>query len=392
MSLLGSIFGDESKDKKNKGDLSSLFLKKDELPDRPNYEPVSTTNSKRKLNEDVTGEVESKKKKKNRRKDKSEIQASETIDTKIDKEKTKELDGNEEVQSEENDKNKDRTIFVGNLPLATTTRKSLCALFKDCGPVASTRIRSIPVKGVKLPQERAGDQNLMRKVCANTNQVDESLKDTVTGYVVFKNIESVEKALKMNNKKIRGRRIRVDRASPTIDPSRSVFIGNLPYGAEESSLQDHFVKGCALDIGDVIGVRIIRDKESHQCKGFGYVLFREKSMIPAALKLHQTVYMKKPLRVLVCGRRLKGKKGERTDANRTKTQEKEKVTVGAFRRLISKQQKEASEINKRKRGQKKAVAKKGTGLSKRAALEKKVDKRVKKLQKRASKGMGKAKR
>lgn len=386
MSLLGSIFGDESKSKKYKGELSSLFQKKDELPERPNYEPVSTVNSKRKLNEEdfPTKGLESKKKKKSRKKDKSETHDVENDDEKIGQDKTEEADGKEDIQS------KDRTIFVGNLPIATTTRKSLSALFKDCGPIASTRIRSIPVKGVKLPQERAGDQNLMRKVCANTNQVDETLKDTVTGYVVFKNIESVDKALEMNNKKVGGRRIRVDRASPTIDPSRSVFIGNLPYGAEESSLQDHFVKGCALNIGDIIGVRIIRDKETHQCKGFGYVLFREKNMIPAALKLHDTVYMKKSLRVLVCGKRLKGKKGEQTNANMMKSQDR--VTVGAFRRLLSKQQKEASEINRRKRGQKKSVTKKGTGLSKRAALEKKVDKRVKKLHKRVSKGMGKAKR
>ncbi|CAJ1953318.1 unnamed protein product [Cylindrotheca closterium] len=391
MSLLGSIFGDDSKSKKDKGELSNLFQNKAELPDRPNHEPVSTINAKRKLNDGV--EPESKRKRKPRKKDKDQIEGTDGDGETTEKDGTKAADGKEEMEDEETEKNKDRTIFVGNLPLATTTRKSLSALFKDCGPIASTRIRSIPVKGIKLPQERAGDQNLMRKVCANTNQVDETLKDTVTGYVVFKTIESVEKALEINNKKIGGRRIRVDRASPTIDPSRSVFIGNLPYGAEESSLQDHFVKGCALDMGDVVAARIIRDKDTHQCKGFGYVLFREKNMIPAALKLHDTVYMKKQLRVLVCGKRLKGRKGEPTIANKKKAEEKEKVTVGAFRRLLSKQQKEASEINKRKRGQKKAgVVNKGTGVSKRAALEKKVDKRVKKLQKRASKGMGKAKR
>ncbi|KAL3939202.1 MAG: hypothetical protein SGBAC_006039 [Bacillariaceae sp.] len=386
MSLLGSIFGDDSKPKKGKAEISNLFQNKAELPDRPNHELVSTINSKRKSSDGM--EPESKKRRKPRKKDKNQIEGTEN--TKNDD--TKAADTKEEVETEETEKNKDRTIFVGNLPLATTTRKSLSALFKDCGPIASTRIRSIPVKGIKLPHERAGDQNLMRKVCANTNQVDESLKDTVTGYVVFKNIESVEKALEKNNRKMGGQHIRVDRASPTIDPSRSVFIGNLPYGAEESSLQNHFVKGCALNLGDVVGARIIRDKETHQCKGFGYVLFREKNMIPTALKLHDTVYMKKKLRVLVCGKRLKGRKGEPSKSEKKKSEEMEKVTVGAFRRLISKQQKEASETNRRKRGQKKSVAKKGTGLSKRAALEKKVDQRVKKLQKRASKGMGKTKR
>lgn len=386
MSLLGSIFGDESKQKKNKEGLSGLFQNKTELPDRPNHELVSTINSKRKQEETKTPTT-SKKKRKELKKDKNQTDSKNETKQKDD---TSTTFGNKNIDNEGHEKNQDRTIFVGNLALATT-RKQLTTLFKDCGPIASTRIRSVPVKGIKLPRERAGDQNLMKKVCVNTNQVDETLKDSVSGYVVFKEIEAVERALEMNNTKFGGRRIRVDRSSPTIDPSRSVFCGNLPYGAEESTLQDHFVKGCALNLGDIVGVRIIRDRDSHQCKGFGYVLFKEKSMIPAALKLHHTIYMKKQLRVLVCGKRLKGKRGDSSEAKKTKVQEKAKVTVGAFRRLLSKQQKEAAEVNKRKRGQKKSVVKKGTALSKRAALEKKVDQRVKKLQKRASKGMGKAK-
>jgi nucleolar protein 12 len=217
------------------------------------------------------------------------------------------------------------------------------------------------------------------------------MKSTVSGYVVFKDKESVEKALKKNNIKVGGLRIRVDKASPTVDPARSIFVGNLPYGAEESTLQMHFLKGCALDVGDVLGARVVRDKETHQCKGFGYVLFKEKNMIPTALKLHSSTYMKKQIRVQVCGKRFKGKKGENIPKYK-QIQEKEKVTVGAFRRILSKQQKETAEVNKRKRGQKKSVAKKSSGISKRAALDKKVDKRVKKLQKRMTKGMGKTRR
>eukprot|EP00980_Cylindrotheca_fusiformis_P024198 scaffold11634_cov109-Cylindrotheca_fusiformis.AAC.1 len=377
MSLLGSIFGGDSEEKK--GNLSNLFQKGSELPERPRHEPISKTTAKRKAKEEEP--------QKKRRKERKIVRNDDNATAE------KESNGTEEssnVKHEETDE--DRTIFVGNLPLTTTTRKSLASLFKDCGPVASTRIRCLPVKGVKLPPERAGDQNLMKKVCANTNQVDEDMKSTVSGYVVFKNIESVEKALQKNNSKVGGCCIRVDKASPTVDPERSVFCGNLPYGTEESSLQNHFVKGCALDVDDVVGVRIIRDKETHQCKGFGYVLFREKHMIPTALKLHNSTYMKKQIRVLVCGKRFKGKKGEANEPKYKPKDGEERVTVGAFRRLLSKQQKEAEQFNKRKRGPKKTVVKKASGLSKRAALDKKVDKRVKKLEKRASKGMGKTRR
>ena len=120
-------------------------------------------------------------------------------------------------------------------------------------------------------------------------------------------------------------------------------------------------------------------------------------MVPTALKLHESIYMNKPIRVMVCGKRFKGKKGQQ-DSFKPKykaSQPEEKVTVGAFRRIIAKQQQEALQNNKRKRGdKKKANATKAAagGLSRRAAIEKKVDKKVKKLQKRITKGMGKAKR
>jgi nucleolar protein 12 len=217
----------------------------------------------------------------------------------------------------------------------------------------------------------------MRKVSANTHQIDDSLKDTVTGYVVFRNIDSVPKAIEKNNTMVDGFRIRVDKSTPTVEPSRSVFCGNLPYGAEETSLQEHFVKGCDFDAADVEGVRIVRDKETFQCKGFGYVLLREKSLVATALKLHSSTYMGKQLRVLVCGKRFKNRKGEPAKPRYASPAEKEKISVGAFRRVVAKQQAEAAKMNKRKRGEKKkTVVAKKSGLSKRATVEKKVDQKV----------------
>jgi nucleolar protein 12 len=411
MSLLGSIFGREDnqkveKTKSKKGqkikipdDSTDLFAKSAQLPERPSHEPAPPRKEKRKQ------EVEEPPKKRRKPRKTPDELAEETKqkDEEQAESSTEKLDDG----GDDEDDVEARTIFVGNVPLQGASRKSLAALFKDCGAIESARIRSVPVKGIKLPPQRAGDQNLMKKVCVNTNQLDyeNSMKETVMGYVVFKNEESVSKALELNNVLIvEGRRIRVDRASPSVEPSRSVFIGNLPYAADEMTLQDHFLKGCAFEVGDVEGVRIIRDKETYQCKGFGYILLKEKSMIPTALKLHDSVYMKKKIRVLVCGKRFKNKKGlvaaskvTRTpDVTGTATAPKETVTVGAFRRILAKQSKDVAKITKRKRGEKKktSVAKKGgpPGVSKRAVLEKKVEKRVKKIQKRISKGMGKTRR
>jgi nucleolar protein 12 len=405
MSLLGSIFGAgdgkpaDKKSKKQKSrqsdetpGLTGLFAESSELPERPKHVP-QPRKEKRKERE---GDEPPKKQRKPRKEKPTEDST------------TNEESKKEEGTPSKEDEAEARTIFVGNLPLEGTNRKSLAALFKDCGAIASTRIRSVPVMGIKLPPQRAGDQKLMKKVCVNTKLVDYegSAKDSVQGYVVFQKEESVAKALELNNTLVvGGRRIRVDRASPSVEPSRSVFCGNLPYGADEMTLQDHFIKGCDFDIGDVEGVRIIRDKETFQCKGFGYVLLKEKSMVPNALKMHETTYMKKELRVLVCGKRFKNKKGVKPPLKRytapaevkgTAAAPREVVTVGAFRRMLGKQSQEASAFNKRKRGEKKKdpVAKKGgsVGVSKRAALDKKVEKRVKKIQKRITKGMGKTRR
>lgn len=444
MSLLGSIFGSDAGASRANSKSQLLFDKSEELPDRPQHKPITKIKRQEK---NPAGQDEGRQKKtipsndaedseqpvddanrKDRKKRKTNRNGNDKDDSDATsaKKKRKEpppgsknsstkdgggddkKDETEEAHSSgeqlpgdgQNIGEEERTIFVGNLPLATTTRKSLTALFKDCGPVASARIRSVPVKGVKLPQDRAGDQRFMKKVCVNTNQVDDSLKNTVQGYVVFKDVESVDKALAKNSSMVvDGMRLRIDRATPTVDASRSVFVGNLPYGAEEATLQQHFVKGCDMETGDVQGVRIVRDKETFQCKGFGYILLREKSMVPAALKLTGSSYMHKPLRVMVCGKRFKGKQGDRSASNKPKNSSSaengEKVTVGAFRRIIAKQQKDSVQTNKRKRGEKKkgtATKAAAGGGSKRAALEKKVDKRVKKLEKRVSKGMGKTRR
>lgn len=421
MSLLGSIFGGGT-DKASKGkgqkkvevssSLTGLFAQSSKLPETPKHVP-KPRKEKRKEPEKVMKEDDTPTKRRKPRKQPNDATMSKDDSKNKDVDKNDAIDDEKIKDTKENENNDDdaeaRTIFVGNLPLQGTTRKSLAALFKDCGVIESSRIRSVPVKGIKLPPHQAGDQNLMKKVCVNTKQVDyeNAVKDTVQGYVVFKEEDSVAKALELNNKLVvSGRRIRVDRASPSVEPSRSVFCGNLPYGADEETLQDHFVKGCDFDDGDVEGVRIIRDKETYRCKGFGYVLLKEKSLVPTALKLHESIYMKKPIRVLVCGKRFKNKKGNDDGASKkriipteitgTVSAPKEEVTVGAFRRILAKQSKEASTINKRKRGEKKktSVAKKGgpVGVSKRAVLEKKVDKRVKKIQKRISKGMGKTRK
>lgn len=102
-------------------------------------------------------------------------------------------------------------------------------------------------------------------------------KKTAQGYVVFEEIESVEKALEMNNTAVPGSNdllLRVDRAKPTHDASRSVFVGGLPYKTDEISLREHFKNGCGFENDVIENVRIVRDSETAQCKGMCEMSFR----------------------------------------------------------------------------------------------------------------------
>ena len=170
MSLLGSIFGAKD-DSKEEVSASNLFDKSKSLPDRPQHKALPPLPPRKQ--EEEKSEEPLKKKRKRKEKTEPEPKKKTTKD-----EQHKETGGvvKEQVNEEEQtapatqegeqptDGADDRTIFVGNLPL-NTTRKSLAALFRPCGKVESTRLRSVAAAGVKLPPERAGDQ-----VCRNRRQ------------------------------------------------------------------------------------------------------------------------------------------------------------------------------------------------------------------------------
>jgi len=331
-----------------------------------------------------------------------------------DEAETKSTNKNAKKTKEELKEEEDRTIFVGNLP-PDISRRALAGIFKSCGKVLSARFRSMAVAGVKLPPDQAGNQNMMRKVCANTGKFDtEAPKKSIQGYVVFKSVDSIPEALKLNNTNYETHTIRVDSANPTLKPSLSVFVGNLPYGAQEETLREHFLTQLSeeADLNEsegsaVSGVRIIRDKETQKCKGFGYVMLRDATLVPLALQLHGTKYMKRELRVNVAGKRFKGNRGDVSNNNQSgkRSFEGHRASGEASSQSQSKRKSAddgpkdgrnegaALRVKKRRaRSEKKTTqgaSANRSGMSKRAVTEKKVNKRVKKLQKRVTKGMGK---
>ncbi|NXU83184.1 RBM34 protein, partial [Xiphorhynchus elegans] len=182
-----------------------------------------------------------------------------------------------------------RTVFVGNLPV-TCTAQVVKSLFKKYGQIQSIRFRSL------IPAE----DTISKKVAAIKHKVHPNAK-FINAYVVFKEECDAQKALKENGTEIAsGFHIRVDTASKTSshDNKRSVFLGNLPYDILDDAVREHFYV-----CGDVVAVRVVRDRKTGLGKGFGYVLFENTDAVHLALKLNNSVLMGRKIRVQRTGQK-----------------------------------------------------------------------------------------
>ncbi|XP_040407680.1 RNA-binding protein 34 isoform X1 [Cygnus olor] len=188
-------------------------------------------------------------------------------------------------EAEEMIKNK-RTVFVGNLPV-NSTAQMLKSLFKEYGQIESIRFRSV------VPAE----DTLSKKLAAIKRKIHPNVK-YINAYVVFKEECDAIKALKKNGTEIAsGFHIRVDIASKNSlhDNKRSVFLGNLSYDISDDAVREHFA-----DCGDVVAVRIVRDRQTGMGKGFGYILFENTDAVHLALKLNNSDLMGRKVRVKRC--------------------------------------------------------------------------------------------
>jgi len=93
-----------------------------------------------------------------------------------------------------------RTVFVGNVSLSVD-KKALLKLFSSCGKVESIRIRSVPVSSLKLPKRAIA---IMKDFHPHRHNMN--------AYVMFKDEQSADDALKLNGTELGGLHIRVDKS------------------------------------------------------------------------------------------------------------------------------------------------------------------------------------
>ncbi|KAI9790683.1 MAG: cytoplasmic RNA-binding protein [Piccolia ochrophora] len=75
--------------------------------------------------------------------------------------------------------------------------------------------------------------------------------------------------------------------------ARSIFVGNVDYGASPEEIQAHFQSA-----GSINRVTILLDKFSGQPKGYAYVEFAEPNLVAQALVLNESVFRGRNLKVV----------------------------------------------------------------------------------------------
>ncbi|KZV67999.1 RNA-binding domain-containing protein [Peniophora sp. CONT] len=165
------------------------------------------------------------------------------------------------------------TVHVRNLP-PQVTEDWLIAEFQQCG-----EIHSAHVQRHLSTDEYVGSGNSLGY-----------------GYVKFVSAEAVDKALELDNRlTIAGQLIHVQRAPPFVrsnapDPSlgyddrqpNTAWVSGLTREVDDAKLWEHFER-----FGKVMSATVVRDRESHTSRGFGYVKFASQGVLEEAL-LHDS--------------------------------------------------------------------------------------------------------
>jgi len=81
--------------------------------------------------------------------------------------------------------------------------------------------------------------------------------------------------------------------------SRSVYIGNVDYGATAEELEQHF-HGC----GSINRVTILCNKFDGTPKGFAYIEFADKDSVETAMALDESLFRGRQIKVILSSKLL----------------------------------------------------------------------------------------
>lgn len=163
----------------------------------------------------------------------------------------------------------DLKIFVGNLPWSVDSAE-LAELLKDAGDVTMVE--------VIYDRQTGRSRGFAFVTMANQADADEAVEK-------FNGYEYQGRTLRVNSGPAppkdsfapRGG-FRNEKPSGNFNSSNRVFVGNLPWGADELSLEQLF-----SDHGKVVEARVVYDRETGRSRGFGFVTLSSPQEIEKAI-------------------------------------------------------------------------------------------------------------
>jgi hypothetical protein len=72
----------------------------------------------------------------------------------------------------------------------------------------------------------------------------------------------------------------------------TLYVGNLPYRADEEAVQEHFEQQ-----GTVVSVRLMKDRRTGKRKGYGFVEMNPKGAAKAIKNLNDSTFQERTLKV-----------------------------------------------------------------------------------------------
>lgn len=83
-------------------------------------------------------------------------------------------------------------------------------------------------------------------------------------------------------------------AADVASATTTLYVGNLPYKANESHVKDLF-----SEYGEVFAVRLMKDKRTGKRRGFGFVVIASSKVDSAIKALNDKDYMQRTLKVRI---------------------------------------------------------------------------------------------
>ncbi|PYH82139.1 RNA-binding domain-containing protein [Aspergillus uvarum CBS 121591] len=142
----------------------------------------------------------------------------------------------------------------------------------------ATEEHKIEDEHLEQPEEAGDDEVKTEEIAAMKKRVAEMESEAAK-------LREMQATLDQQSESLREDKEEID--------ARSIFVGNVDYGASPEEIQAHF-QSC----GSINRVTILLDKFTGQPKGYAYVEFAEPSLVAQALVLNESVFRGRNLKVV----------------------------------------------------------------------------------------------